>query len=276
MISHLAPPQTWDHPPGISVLCPTYGRAARLPGLVQSFLQQDYAGPLELIILNDRHDQTFAVDPTNSFVRNGYRKVYVINMGHQFPTLSDKRNRLLDMAAFPYVAWWDDDDRFLPSRLTTGMQMMRVGFQASHEPQIWLNDGKSVTLSGAWSPFATAIIEKQAIVDAGGFTTQQLVDEDIALMQVLVHRLRAFPVEATGACPTTIYRKPGTSNHAHVGEAGVPSSSHDARVYMQGSVETRINNGQEPIGIITIVPKWGVDYAALVRAAWTALHPLPL
>ena len=44
--------------PKVSCYCPTYGRTSFLEEAIYSFLNQDYDGEKELIILNDLEDQT--------------------------------------------------------------------------------------------------------------------------------------------------------------------------------------------------------------------------
>ncbi|MCX6908301.1 MAG: glycosyltransferase family A protein [Verrucomicrobia bacterium] len=44
--------------PAVSCMCLTYGRPQVLAEAVQSFLQQNYAGPKELVVLNDLDCQT--------------------------------------------------------------------------------------------------------------------------------------------------------------------------------------------------------------------------
>jgi hypothetical protein len=260
----------WHPLPGVSVLCPTYGRAARLPGLVMSYLKQDYAGPSELVILNDRHDQVFTFDPT---LAPSTKLVTILNVPQQFPTLGEKRNRLVAAATFPLVAWWDDDDRYLSGHLTKGVGRIRVGYRGSFQSHIWANDGKSLTYAWARSPFAHAVMEKQAILDAGGFPAQQM-HQDVALNYVMNHKLHAFWAESDSGFPTTVYRLPGSSNHTHVGEFDDPTNNAAARAYMQGTVDARVGLGKEPTGTIPIVPKWGVDYDALAAAAWAAQKPV--
>ncbi|MEZ4657920.1 MAG: glycosyltransferase family A protein [Caldilineaceae bacterium] len=46
----------------VSCICLTYGRPAVLEEAIYSFLQQDYQGPKELIVLNDYVDQTLYFD----------------------------------------------------------------------------------------------------------------------------------------------------------------------------------------------------------------------
>lgn len=53
---------TLHNPPPVSCLCPTYGRVALLEEAIYAFLQQDYPGPKELIVLNDYEQQTLFFD----------------------------------------------------------------------------------------------------------------------------------------------------------------------------------------------------------------------
>jgi hypothetical protein len=48
--------------PAVSCFCLTYGRPQVLEEAIHSFLQQDYAGPKEMIVLNDYADQILAFD----------------------------------------------------------------------------------------------------------------------------------------------------------------------------------------------------------------------
>lgn len=257
----IPPFKQFAHLPGVSVLCPTYGRTQRLPGLVESFLRQDYQGPHELIILNDRADQAIQLMSTAG-------TMFAVNVEQRFDTLGDKRNTLLELAHYPYVAWWDDDDRFLPNRLTKGISLIREGYRGSQEMNVWLDTGADVpALKRTHSPLIAAIVEKQAIIEAGGFPKLQM-RQDIGLMEVLVHKLHAFSAEEDTGTPTAIYRKPGTSTHAHVTAfTGQPTDNEAARRYMQVAVDQRIASGAEPSGLIPIHPKWERDYVAWCAAA---------
>jgi Glycosyl transferase family 2 len=266
---HIPPFMDWhEHRPGVSILCPTYGRAARLPGLVQSYLQQRYAGPLELIILNDRGDQLFHL----GVPQRDDRIVDLHNVADHYPTLGEKRNALLAMAQHPYVMWWDDDDRYLPDHVENSVIWIRQGYRGSLQSHVWLDDGKIIVMSRPQSPFANAVIERTAITEAGGFPATQM-HHDIALNQALVHKLHAFHTESDTGFPTCIYRKPGSSDHTHVGEFTdtSPSASAAARAYIQGSVDNRVDLKLEPTGAIPILPAWERDYSALCTTAWNAV-----
>jgi hypothetical protein len=48
--------------PAVSCFCLTYGRPRLLEEAIHSFLRQDYAGPKEMIVLNDYADQVLELD----------------------------------------------------------------------------------------------------------------------------------------------------------------------------------------------------------------------
>ena len=71
--------------PGISVLCPTYGRTSLLPEVLKSYSLQSYQGKSELIVLNDRYDQNLIYAGNDKTIR-------IINVKERYETLGHKRN----------------------------------------------------------------------------------------------------------------------------------------------------------------------------------------
>ncbi len=103
--------------PLISCVMPTYGRPDYVNEAIQMFLDQDYPNK-ELVILNDCAGQIFTCDlPPEAGVR-------VINHPERFPSLGDKRNACIELAQGEFIAIWDDDDVYLPWRLSHSYRMM--------------------------------------------------------------------------------------------------------------------------------------------------------
>ena len=73
----------WKTRPAVSCFCLTYGRPELLEEAIFSFLQQDYAGPKEMIVLNDYADQVLTFD---------HPEVQVVNVPRRFRTLGEKMN----------------------------------------------------------------------------------------------------------------------------------------------------------------------------------------
>jgi GT2 family glycosyltransferase len=66
--------------PAVSAVCPTYARPHLLEESIYSFLQQDYAGKKELIILNDYDQQTLVFE---------HPEVKVFNVKQRYPSLGE-------------------------------------------------------------------------------------------------------------------------------------------------------------------------------------------
>ena len=100
-------------PPVVSVVLPTYNRAALLPRAVESVIAQTY-GDWELIVVDDGStDETAAVVSAYG-TKLGDRFVYLRqeNRGS-----SAARNRGIEASRGRFVAFLDSDDEFAPTKL---------------------------------------------------------------------------------------------------------------------------------------------------------------
>lgn len=97
----------------ISCLCAHYGRTWLLAEAVQSYLLQDFDEPSELVILNDHPAISLSVNCEPA----GGKSICVVNWGARMATLSDKFDVLAELARYPLLCMWDDDDLSLPNRL---------------------------------------------------------------------------------------------------------------------------------------------------------------
>lgn len=101
--------------PLVTCVMPTYGRPDYVMESVYLFLQQDYPRK-ELVILNDCPEQIFDCDIAG---------IQAINVKRRFGSLGEKRNAAIRQARGRIVAVWDDDDIYLPWRLTFTVEEMR-------------------------------------------------------------------------------------------------------------------------------------------------------
>ena len=107
-----------EETPLVSCICPTYNRPPSHQLLVEeaieSFLRQDYPNK-ELIVLNDCPEQELVCDAPG---------VRIVNHPVRYDTLGEKCNALVDLAAGPLIAMWDDDDISLPWRLSFSVERL--------------------------------------------------------------------------------------------------------------------------------------------------------
>jgi len=149
-----------ENQPPVSCFCLTYGRPRLLEEAIHSFLQQDYAGPKEMIVLNDYADQILELD---------HPEVRVINLPKRFRTLGEKMNTAVALASHDVLFTWDDDDIYLPHRLrfSTASFDPSKGFFKAASAWMWSDD----SLSGpAQNRFHAASCWSRALFDTiGGY-----------------------------------------------------------------------------------------------------------
>jgi glycosyltransferase involved in cell wall biosynthesis len=142
--------------PGASCICLTYARPEILEEAIYSFLQQDYAGPKELIVLNDYDGQILDLD---------HPEVLIVNLPKRLRTVGEKMNMAVALAAHDLLFVWDDDDIYLPHRLSFSVANLEAqrGFFKPDKGWFW----ESGTLSGP----------VRNLFHAGSCWTRRLFDE---------------------------------------------------------------------------------------------------
>ena len=99
---------------GISVIIPTYNRQKFIKEAIQSVIDQEYDGNLEIIISDDGSS-----DGTLEIAKSFGNKVVILNKGLECLSqgVSSTRNRGLKVATQPYICFLDSDDFYLPGHL---------------------------------------------------------------------------------------------------------------------------------------------------------------
>lgn len=93
----------------VTCICPTRNRLKFLPAAIACFQAQAYENR-ELLIVDDGEEAAQSLipdDPRIRYVRLRHRKL-----------IGDKRNFCCEMARGEFIAHWDDDDWYAPSRLS--------------------------------------------------------------------------------------------------------------------------------------------------------------
>ena len=103
--------------PKISAICITYGRRRMLEEALESFLRQDYPNK-ELIILNDEPLVYYEFD---------HPQVLIFNYQERFTAIGEKRNYATDLSTGDYLLPWDDDDIYLPNRMSFCYETLMKG-----------------------------------------------------------------------------------------------------------------------------------------------------
>jgi glycosyltransferase involved in cell wall biosynthesis len=112
---------------GISVIIPTYNRDQFVAECIQSVLNQDYKGNLEIIISDDG-----STDKTLEIATTFQSKVKIIRKPFNCKTqgVAATRNRGIHVSSQPYICFLDSDDFFLPGHLK------RISEVLENEPEL--------------------------------------------------------------------------------------------------------------------------------------------
>ncbi len=249
--------------PPVSCFCVTYGRPRLLEESIHSFLQQDYAGPKEMIVLNDYAEQILAFD---------HPEVQVINLPRRFRTLGEKMNAAVALASYDLLFLWDDDDIYLPHRLSFSVASFDPGKGYFKADSAWLWSDDS--LSGPKrSRFHAASCCSRALFDAiGGYAADSNGSDAIFERQLEA----SFP-GATALFAATpeeiyyVYRWGGTGSPHLSGFGRAKPGQNFGYAEFAAAVERQANAGEIPRGHVALQPCWRADYPRSVSMQIAAL-----
>lgn len=109
---HKQPVLLSDLPP-VSCICLNAGYPEHLEEAIYSFLQQDYDGPKELIILNDDPAQTLAYD---------HPEIKIVNLPQQVQFERGKWNAAVTFCTHDLIFVWNAADISLPHRISVSVK----------------------------------------------------------------------------------------------------------------------------------------------------------
>ncbi len=108
---------------GISVIIPTYNSQRYIKESIQSVLNQNYLGNLEIIISDDGSS-----DNTLDIARSFGKKVNILTKSNDCVSqgASGARNRGINSATQEYIAFLDSDDFYLPNHLNRSASILEI------------------------------------------------------------------------------------------------------------------------------------------------------
>jgi glycosyltransferase involved in cell wall biosynthesis len=124
--------------PEVSVIIPTYNRRAMLLEAVDSVLAQSFES-FELIVVDDG-----STDGTAEHLTRLEKRIRIERIDHRGPAAA--RNRGVELARAPLIAFLDSDDLWSPTKLESQLAFMRAnpGCAISQTNEIWIRNGHRV------------------------------------------------------------------------------------------------------------------------------------
>jgi glycosyltransferase involved in cell wall biosynthesis len=237
----------------VSCYCPTYGRVHCLEEAVESFLKQDYKGPKELVILNDYENQTIRFD---------HPDIKVYNTPYRIKPLGAKFNATVKMCSGDVLFCWEDDDIYLPNRISYTLANMKNGI--FHTGDGFFENAVNNIKPASNVFHATHAFTKTLFDAIGGYPEKDQCDVDVKIMEkfreaVGGHYSVKVPVEDR----FYIYRW-STVNSYH-GSGWGPQKT-DVSLAVESIVESQRTRKIIPSGEIVLKPRWSYDYMSSVKS----------
>lgn len=235
--------------PKVSCLCPTYGRPECLEEALHSFLLQDYLGEKELIIVNDLPQQKLVFD---------HPQVRIINVPQEVGCLGRKFNLTARAATGEVLCVWDDDDIFLPHRISYSINNLKKGLFHTWNA---FSLSKENRIEVAFNLFHSCLtIHKDVFWSIGGYEETDDIKLDRKLIYNLYNNYGPFSKDVEKENYFYIYRWEVTQNY-HVSQFDNGLASQSVKDY----VAQKIESGNLRTGEIVLSPCWKQDYLSAVK-----------
>jgi len=240
----------------VSCICLTYARPALLEEAIFSFLQQDYTGPKELLVLNDYDRQILALD---------HPEVRVINLPLRFRTVGEKMNVAVALASHDLLFVWDDDDIYLSHRLAFSVEKFETekGFFKPNKAWVWNNNqlcGPKESIFHVGSCWSRDLFDavRGYVADGTGYDWVF----ETRLEQKFAGSTEVYDIEPEEIY--YIYRWGGTGSYHMSGFGGYKPGENVGHDDVESFVQQRADRGEIPQGHIRLQPHWKFDYQQLV------------
>jgi glycosyltransferase involved in cell wall biosynthesis len=239
--------------PAISCQCLTFGRTACLEEALEFFLRQDYAGPKELVIVNDLPAQRLAFE---------HPEVRILNAASRYAKIGAKRNVAVRESSGEVIVCWDDDDGFLPGHLSACARYID-GYDYARPSRclVWLDDTRIERVAGSF--VAQHVFTREAFERAGGYSEMNS-GQDMELDDRLRRLVRSNWPRIGVTEITYLFRWANGAYHLSGygrDRPGAPSGY----VEIGERVNRAIAEGSEPAGEVELVPGFRHDYITMAQ-----------
>jgi GT2 family glycosyltransferase len=226
--------------PAVSCICKASGltgsRVELLEEAIQAFLEQDYPGPKELLVLNDDGRQTLVYD---------HPEVLVVNLPSRFHSKAEAFKAAVGLAAYDLLFVWPDDAISLPHRLSFSVAHFGGREALFKADKAWIWNAGELSGPEPEAPHGGGFWRRDAFVRLHGYPH---VGKDYeSELEALCEAEEPGSVRVYSIAAEDVY-------YIRRGETAAPTAMPPLAEIPEGRIQLR--------------PRWLTDYGALVAAHW--------
>ena len=245
--------------PKISCYCCTYARPKVLEEALHSFLQQDYEGEKELVILNDCSEQNLIFE---------HPQVKIFNFKERIKPLGKKFNHSVSLCTGDIFMPWEDDDIYLPWRMSTTLKYMNNGlfhtgqgiFEQDHQNLIFSNNVFHCNLA----------ISRENWEKIGGYLNIDKGSVDCSLLSTITNKIQNPSMSIPKKEIFYIYRWSQTGSYHASGIA--PYEECDFAKATEKIVEDQKTKNEFISGDVVLNPHYKYDYLKYVNELFNTVN----
>lgn len=242
--------------PFISCKCITYGRVNTLEESIYSFINQDYPGKKELVIINDYPLQKLEFD---------HPEVKIINLDYTFSTIGEKENFAVEQCSANIIAVWDDDDLALPNHLRNIAKYFKEDYVLLHWNRgVLFNNPDVADITGLGN--SGIVYSKDAWKKVGGHPLEN-AGYDMTFVLKLKNEYPHFWTAASPPDDEVSWIYYWGNRSYHMSGQGSDTGQDRPNIIERHSeyIENQRQLGNIPTGNIKLNPKWEFDYIKKVK-----------
>ncbi len=232
----------------------TYGRVSFLEESLYSFINQQYDGDCELVIVNDYPLQKLIFD---------HPKVRIINLDYTFDCLGKKENYATEQCKGDIIVQWDDDDMALPNHLNNVSKYFAKGSDLLHwHKAILMNVPHVQDICGVGN--SGIVYSKHIWNMIGGYPMENAGYDMTYVLDIKSKSNNIVFADPPINEASWIYCWGGRGYHC----SGMGSDTDDRPNVIQRHsehIESERIKGNIPTGDIYLNPHWKHDYSKIIK-----------
>jgi glycosyltransferase involved in cell wall biosynthesis len=239
--------------PLISCKTITYGRVEMLEEALHSFLQQDYPGEKEMVIVNDYPLQKLIFD---------HPQVKIFNLNETFSTIGEKENFATKQCTGNIVCQWDDDDIAMPNHLVNVAKFFIPGSNILHwKKGVYYNEPNITSVE--WIGNSGIVFNKEAWEKIGGHPIMN-AGYDMKFVQKL-HTLGGVVYADPPYDEASWWYMWGGRGYHMSGEGDDVPGKDNVILRHSRHIESLRRKGKIPTGDVVLKPNWKKDYPKILK-----------